>query len=89
MKAYKTTLTIKTSSKEIQIHKDLLIVGDDYNDAVIKLKTRILDILHNITGYNNIDDLVHDAIGCMKELEYNKIYNIDTRVSRSIQINKF
>ena len=89
MKAYKTTLTIKTSSKEIQIHKDLLIVGDDYNDAVIKLKTRILDILHNITGYNNIDDLIHDAIGCMKELEYNKIYNIDTRVSRAIQINKF
>lgn len=82
MKAYITTINFYVNeSKEIQVHKDLLVVGNDYHDAVNNLRTRALGILHNVFQYNNMDDLVHDAIGCMKELEYDKVYTIDTRVS--------
>lgn len=90
MKAYITTIScFVNETKEIQVHKDLLVIGNDYHEAVNNLRTRIYSILHNVFCFNNMDDLVHDAIGCMKELEYDKVYTINTRVSEKTQINKF
>ena len=49
MKAYITTINFYVNeSKEIQVHKDLLVVGNDYHDAVNNLRTRALGILHNV-----------------------------------------
>lgn len=90
MKAYITTISFFVNeSKEIQVHKDLLVVGNDYREAVNNLRQRIFSILHIVFKYNNMDDLVHDAIGCMKELEYDKVYTINTRTSKKTQISKF
>ena len=82
MKAYITTISFFINeSKEIQVHKDLLIIGNNYHEAVNNLRQRIFSILHNVFKYNNMDNLVHDAIGCMKELEYDTVYTVNTRVS--------
>lgn len=80
MTIYRTTI-VYNKNEDTLVHHDILIAGEDVHHAQNKLRLyiykRIFNQKHNFMG-NNMDNVIHDAIGCMKELQPNEVVTLRT-----------
>ncbi len=80
MKVYRTTIQYyKDFDKNTIVHTDVIVAGEDIHHAQNKLRLhiykKVFNQKNNFMG-NNMDEVIHDAIGCMKEMLPNEVVTL-------------